>query len=117
MSDHLDAENPGTGPADDKQEAAVARSYFYLFFIFCAVIAFLEKPALGLWFVVVLVTGAFAVPLLIAVPLMHLKKVLRTKGLLRPQNRQGPIHYRLIDVTGGVILWYATWGAISVLSG
>ena len=95
----------------------MARSYFYLFFIFCALIVCLEKPALGLWFVVVLVTGAFAVPLLIAVPLKYLKKVLGTKGLLRPQNRQGKVHHRLIDVTGGVILWYATWGAISVLSG
>lgn len=117
MSDYPDAAKPETALFGDQREAAVARSYFYLFFIFCAVIAFLEKRDLGLGFVVVLVTGTFAVPLLIAVPLIYLKKVLGTKGLLRPQNGQGKVHYRLIDLTGVVVLWYATWGAISVLSG
>jgi len=42
MSEYPDAAKPETALFGDKREAAVARSYFYLFFIFCAVIAFLE---------------------------------------------------------------------------
>lgn len=117
MSDRPDIEEPVNDPADGKAAAAVARIYFYLFFVFCGVIAYLEKPALGLWLVAVLVVGPFGVPLLIAAPLMYLKKVLAAKGLLRPLNKEGTIHYRLIDLAGAVVLWYATWGTISFLSG
>lgn len=102
---------------DDSEAAPIARSYFYLFFVFCGVIAYLQKPVLGLSFVVVLVVGAFAVPLLIAVPLIYLKKVLGAKGLLRPLNEHGKIHHRIIDLTGAVVLWCVTLGTISVLGG
>lgn len=116
MGDHSKAEKPTFDPAEEKSAAAVARIYFYLFFVFCGLIAYLEKPPLGWWFVAVLVVGTFAVPTLIAAPLIYLKKFLGTKGLLRPLNGQGKVHVRIIDLAGAVVLWYATWGTISLLS-
>ena len=100
-------------PGHDTASAAVARSYFYLFFIYCGVIAYLEKPMLTWWFLGVLIVGAFAVPLLIVAPLMYLKKILAAKGTLRPQNAEAKYHHRLIDLAGAVVLWFVTWGAIS----
>ena len=70
MSQQPDIEESMTGPAHDTAAAAVARSYFYLFFIYSGVIAYLEKPMLTWWFLGVLVIGAFAVPLLVAAPVV-----------------------------------------------
>lgn len=117
MNDHPDADSSDTDPAYEKAAAAVARAYFYLFFVFCGVIAYLDASVLTGSFVGVLVVGAFAVPLLIAAPLLYLKKILAAKGCLRPLNEKGKIDYRVIDAAGGIILWFATWGAINVVSG
>jgi hypothetical protein len=122
MDDHPDsgspaADSPVTDPSHEMATAAVARAYFYLFFIFSGVIAYLNDSVLTGSFVGVLVVGAFAVPLLLAAPLIYLKKALAAKGRLSPLNPQGKIYYRLIDAAGGIILWFATWGAINVVSG
>lgn len=103
--------------ARDHGAVSVSRLYFYLFLTCYVLGAYLQRSAAGWGFVVVLVAGTFAVPLLIAAPLMHLKKVLGAKGVLRPHNPAGWIHPRFIDVSGGVAICVGTWGALRALGG
>lgn len=103
-------------PSYDKAATQVAKTYVFLFFIFCGVIAYLDKPTLGWWWAVVLGVGLFASSILVALPMTYLKLLLATTGGLSPLSRGARVFYIALDFAGYGILWFVTRYAIHALS-
>lgn len=103
-------------PSYDKAATQVSKTYITLFFVFCAIIAFLDKPTLGWWWAAILIGGLFASSILIAAPLTAVKIALGTKVGISPLSAFGRIFYLAYDLAGYVFLWFVTRYAISALS-
>ena len=105
-----------SSPAFDRSADAISKSYIFLFFVFCGVIAYLDEPNLGWWWAAILVGGLFASSLLFAAPVTMLKLFLGTKGLVIPFSAGGKLILFIIDLVGYVGMWFATRYVIALVA-
>jgi hypothetical protein len=95
---------------------AISKTYIGLFFVFCAIIAYLDSPVLGWWWAVIIIAGLFASSILFALPMTGLKLILATKVGISPLTIGGRIFYNFFDFSGYILLWLVTRYTINVLS-
>lgn len=103
-------------PSYDQAASRVAKSYIFMYFIFCGVVAYLDAPSLGLWWLAVIGVGLFASSIVFALPVTYIKLTLGTKAGISPLTVKGKFLYLAIDLIGYVALWYATRITINFLS-
>ena len=100
----------------DRLASNISKSYIFLFYIFCAVIYFIDKPAIGWWWAAVLIGGMFVASILFAAPMTWLKIYLGTKGVISPFSAGGKILLLVMDFVGYACLWFVTRYVINALS-
>jgi hypothetical protein len=116
MSDNPSFTEAVSHPSYDAAATGVSKTYIFLFFAFCAVVAYLDSPPLGLWWVAVLTVGMFAASILFALPVTALKLFLATKVGISPLSAGGKALYMLIGLGSYVLMWYCTRYALNALA-
>ena len=105
-----------SSPAYDRAASQVAKSYIFLFFIFCGVIAYLDEPNLGWWWLAIIAVGTFASSILFAFPATFFKLFLGTRNLITPFSSGGIFVLLTIDLVGYVAMWFPTRYAIGLVA-
>lgn len=105
-----------SSPAYDEAATAVSKTYIFLFFVFCGIVAYLDEPTLGWWWAAIIIGGLFASSILFAAPMTGLKLLLGTKVGISPLYTGGLILYLALDLVGYALLWFVTRYVINALS-
>lgn len=116
MNERPDFKDAVSSPSYEKLATEAAKTYIFLFFIFCGIVAYLDEPTLGLWWAAILVGGLFASSILVAAPMTGIKLLLATKVGINPLKSGGRMFYSALDFVGYAALWFATRYTINALS-
>lgn len=86
-----------------------------MFAAFCGIIAWLDSPSLGWWWIAVLVAGFFIVPALFVAPMTAISLLLGARAGVNPYTPGGRMVYLAVDLCGYLALWLTTRWSLNAL--